>query len=52
VLEWSDFFLGIVITRSLACGTSSGLGSKIISEFRAFLTKHFYDFFDMAELAM
>lgn len=32
--EQSDFFLGTVMTHSLAGGTGSGLGSRLLEEIR------------------
>ena len=33
-VERSDFFLGMVMVHSLAGGTGSGLGSRLIEEYR------------------
>lgn len=33
-VERSDFFLGIVLVHSLAGGTGSGLGSRLVEEYR------------------
>ena len=33
-VERSDFFLGMVLVHSLAGGTGSGLGSRLVEEYR------------------
>ncbi len=33
-VERSDFFLGVVLVHSLAGGTGSGLGSRLVEEYR------------------